>query len=175
LLELDRVVRSSEGLLRTLVGNEVLMEVSLHGAGGRLLADFTQVQQILLNLAANARDAMPAGGELRIETAAVEWDDQSAGEVPDARPGPALRLSVSDTGHGMDAETRRRIFEPFFTTKDKGQGTGLGLATVYGIVKQGSGWIGVESAPGRGTTFHIYLPRVEAAAAASQGAAPKTA
>jgi CheY-like chemotaxis protein len=123
-------------------------------------ADPTQLEQVLMNLAINARDAMPRGGQLVIETADVDLGDAFAREHPGAGKGPHVRLSVSDDGIGMSAEVQARIFEPFFTTKDKGRGTGLGLAMVYGIVKQHEGYIDVQSVAGQGTTFVIYLPCV---------------
>jgi signal transduction histidine kinase/DNA-binding response OmpR family regulator len=158
-LDLNTVVRELEPVLRRTLGESATVELRL-GSLGAVLADRGQLQQVLINLALNARDAMPRGGRFTVETAAVELADADAAEHPEVRLrfGPHALLRVSDTGHGMDRETASHVFEPFFTTKGVGKGTGLGLSTVYGIVKQSDGYVWVDSEPGEGTTFRIYLP-----------------
>ena len=159
-LNLGEAVRGMEGLLRRLVRENVALELRVSPTSGNVRADPGQVEQIVVNLAVNAQDAMPRGGALRIEVSDVELDHHRAPALMACAPGPYVRLSVSDTGEGMSEATRARIFEPFFTTKSAGKGTGLGLATVYGIVRRHDGAIDVESQPARGTTFQILLPRV---------------
>jgi two-component system, cell cycle sensor histidine kinase and response regulator CckA len=149
-------------MLRRLIGEDVELVTIMAPDLGRVLADPGQIEQVLVNLAVNARDAMPGGGTLTLRTANVELTESNPRREPDTVPGPYARLSVTDTGSGMDAATAARVFEPFFTTKDAGKGTGLGLATCYGIVKQARGQITFDTAPGSGCTFHIDLPLVPA-------------
>ncbi len=159
LLDLNAVLANMEPMLRRLVGESIEL-ITLTGPGlGRVKADPAQIEQIVMNLAGNARDAMPEGGKLVIETANVDLEDPASSKKIGVRPGAYVMLAVSDTGIGMDAATRSRLFEPFFTTKEPGKGSGLGLATVYGIVKQSEGQVTVYSQPGCGTIFEIYLPR----------------
>ena len=150
------------GMLRRLVGEDIIeLSAELDASTGAIKADPGQVEQVIMNLVVNARDAMPTGGRLTIETRNVTVEKEAGPDGVGMAPGSYVLLAVRDSGQGMDAETRSHLFEPFFTTKEKGKGTGLGLSTVYGIVKQSGGSIFVESAPGQGTTFRIYFPRVE--------------
>jgi CheY-like chemotaxis protein len=151
-----------KGLLRRLIREDIELRMNLAPHLGLVNADPGQIEQVVMNLAANGRDAMPDGGRLTIETTNVVLDADSAQQHPGAVPGPYVVLTVNDTGVGMDQETQARLFEPFFTTKELGQGTGLGLATVYGIVTQSQGSIWLHSEPGHGSTFKVYFPVVGA-------------
>ncbi len=162
-LDLNAVVEDLSKMLRRLIGEHIELVTIQAPDLGRVKADPGQIEQVIMNLVVNARDAVVQGGRVTIGTGNADLDGATAGVIEGARPGPFVVLTVGDTGCGMDAQTQARIFEPFFTTKAPGKGTGLGLATVYGIVRQSGGCIAVESQPGRGTTFTIYLPRVEQA------------
>jgi PAS domain S-box-containing protein len=168
-LDLNELVAGMKQMLQRLVGEDVEVITALPPSLGMVRADADQMCQILINLAANARDAMPDGGSLCIRTADVEPGECPAAGDVEAFTGPAVLLTVSDTGVGMSYETRQNIFEPFFTTKERGRGTGLGLCTVYGIVKQNSGYIDVQSEPGKGAAFSIFLPRIEERPAIREG------
>lgn len=170
-LDLNALVANMDGMLRRLIGEDIVeLCTELDSLAGAIKADPGQVEQVIMNLVVNARDAMPKGGRLTIESKNVTIEKGARLDAVGVEPGSYVLLSVRDTGHGMDAETRSHLFEPFFTTKEKGKGTGLGLSTVYGIVKQSGGSVTVESAPGRGTTFRIYFPRVEPEAPGTAGA-----
>jgi hypothetical protein len=170
-LDVDRLVEEMQPMLARLVGEDVEVCVALHAEGGTIHADRHQLEQVVMNLVVNARDAMPGGGMLLVETAIVEWNESDTRSHAEARVGRYVMLAVSDNGLGMDEETKNRIFEPFFTTKEVGKGTGLGLAIVQGIVAQSGGHVEVYSEKGQGTTFKIYLPALAESAAGAGGPA----
>lgn len=173
-LDLNHVVEDMHKMLTRLIGENIRLATRLETELGSVKADPCQVEQIILNLVVNARDAMPRGGKVTIETANVSIDKQTALKHVSVKPGDYVMLTVSDTGSGMDQETQARIFEPFFTTKEVGKGTGLGLSTVYGIVKQSGGNIWVYSEAGMGTVFKVYLPRIDAVSGTIEKLAPET-
>ena len=160
-VNLNRIIKDMENLLSRVIGEDIELSTVLTDADLTIMADSTQIDQILMNLATNAQDAMPKGGQLLIRTARLELDSEYVETYGYGRPGSYAVLSVEDTGTGMDEKTKERIFEPFFTTKEVGKGTGLGLSMVYGIIKQHDGYINVYSEPGRGTTFRILLPLIQ--------------
>ena len=162
-LSLNDVVNDTARMLQRILGEQIQMQLNLSPQPLFIYADAGMIDQILLNLAVNARDAMPGGGQLVIETSSAEFDEAAASHIFQCRPGSYACVTVIDTGKGIPPEVLPRIFDPFFTTKEVGKGTGLGLATVFGIVQQHQGWINVDSKPGSGTTFRIYLPRMAAA------------
>jgi two-component system cell cycle sensor histidine kinase/response regulator CckA len=163
-LDLNAVVMNMDKMLRRLIGEDIQLITSLEPEVWSVKVDPGMIEQVVMNLAVNSRDAMPSGGKLTIETSNVIHDEEYASHHVSVKPGYYVMLAISDTGCGMDKETQSHLFEPFFTTKDTGKGTGLGLSTVYGIIKQSGGNIWAYSEPGLGTTFKIYLPRVEKAA-----------
>src|SRR5438876_9038585 len=156
---LNTLVWNTDSILRRLISEDVEMATITAKHIGAIKADPSQMEQVILNLVINARDAMPNGGKLTLETANVELDESFAQTHLATLPGSYVMLAVSDTGTGMDEETQAHIFEPFFTTKELGKGTGLGLSMVYGIVKQSGGYIWVDSTPGEGSSFKVFLPR----------------
>jgi PAS domain S-box-containing protein len=171
-VDLNQLLGAMAPMLRRLIGDQIDLALLPAETIGRVSVDPGQIEQIVMNLAVNARDAMGEGGRLVIETGNIELDDEYARRNPGARPGLYVMLSVADTGSGMDPETQTHVFEPFFTTKELGKGTGLGLSTVYGMVKQSNGYIALESEPGEGSIFRIYFPRVADAAAPLEPSRP---
>jgi PAS domain S-box-containing protein len=161
-LNLNTIVTNMETMLRRLIGEDIELITILQEELGQIKADPGQMEQVIMNLAINARDAMPTGGKMTIETARVKLDETYARQHIGAKPGSYVMIAITDTGHGMDAEIKSHIFEPFFTTKEPGKGTGLGLATVYGIINQSDGHIWVYSEPDKGSVFKVYLPQVKA-------------
>jgi signal transduction histidine kinase/ActR/RegA family two-component response regulator len=171
-LDLNMTIRESAPMLQRLIGEDIVLETHLDGSLGQIMADPDQIHQVIMNLAVNARDAMPDGGAFDIETVDVELGKEDSTVIHhDAIPGCYVLMAVTDTGHGIEETIRKEIFEPFFTTKQVGKGTGLGLSTVYGIIRQNGGWIDVWSEVGVGTTFKIYFPRVDVSPVPEQSGA----
>jgi nitrogen-specific signal transduction histidine kinase len=160
-LDVNKFIREMESTFQKILGDNTEIEIVLQSEQGNIKADPSQIEQVITNLIINARDAMPGGGHLTLETKDVILDEKYIKKRPMVKPGSYVMFAISDTGIGMDKDHAAHIFEPFFTTKEKGKGTGMGLATVYGIVKQSEGYIWVYSEPDKGTTFKIYLPRIE--------------
>jgi PAS domain S-box-containing protein len=160
-LDLNMIVNDAERMFRRLIGEDIELAISLDPLLGRIMADPAQIQQVIMNLVVNARDAMTDGGKLEVTTKGIDIDEKTAGVHPNAAPGRYVVLTITDTGIGMSEETMQSIFDPFFTTKGHDTGTGLGLAIVYGIVRQSGGWIEVSSRLGQGASFRIYLPRID--------------
>jgi two-component system, cell cycle sensor histidine kinase and response regulator CckA len=160
-INLNSLVENLGSLLQRLIGEHIDLQTMTAPNLGQVKADAVQIEQVIMNLVLNARDAMPEGGRLTLETGNVDLDNSYAADHPGVSPGPYVMLAVSDTGAGMTQDTQARVFEPFFTTKELGRGTGLGLSMVYGIVKQSGGHIWIYSEIGHGTTFKVYLPRTE--------------
>ena len=158
-LDVNKIVEDSIVMIKRVIGEDITIDVRLDDRLWNIRGDQSQLTQVLLNLVVNSRDAMPSGGVISIETTNILLDEQFTNRRPGSKPGKYVKLSVADTGIGMDEETQRHIFEPFFTTKETGKGTGLGLSMVYGIVKQLEGYVWVTSLPNGGTTFDIYFPR----------------
>jgi signal transduction histidine kinase len=173
-IDVDAVIARVQRMLSRLIGEDIELAVRLGAEAGRALTDAGQLEQVVMNLAVNGRDAMPGGGRLTIETASLELEEEAAAQHGVAA-GPIVRVSVSDNGSGIPPDVMPRLFEPFFTTKDPGKGTGLGLAIVHGIVRQCGGFVTVESEVGRGTVFHVHLPRLAAAPLADAGGSATSA
>jgi CheY-like chemotaxis protein len=171
---LNDIVKVTERLLKNFIGEDIEFSIKLSDKSPVIMADRRQIEQVIINLATNARDVMPGGGRLSIETDLAEISPDFIKTHGFGRPGMYALLAVVDTGTGIDAETRKKVFEPFFTTKEVGKGTGLGLSIVYGIITQHSGYINVDSRPGEGTTFTIYLPVITSAAIEEKASIPST-
>ena len=169
-INLNTIVLDMQRMLQPMFGPTIHLTASLDPALGIVIADPAQIEQVIMNMAVNARDAMPHGGELTIATVNVQLGKNQVHWHADATPGSYIRLTVSDTGVGMSDDVKARLFDPFFTTKAVGRGTGLGLSTCIGIIKQTGGFIDVDSAPGKGTTFQVFLPQADAAAMAAVAA-----
>jgi CheY-like chemotaxis protein len=175
LLDVNTAVNEAGRMLQRLIGEDIELTTSLDPLLGQVMVDPDQINQVLMNLVVNARDAMPDGGKLGITTENVEVNESFLAAHPDALPGRYVVITVTDNGLGMDVKTLQNVFEPFFTTKERGKGTGLGLSTVYGIVRQSGGWIDVQSEVGKGSSFKIYLPHTEACPMPDMPPAPKEA